>query len=143
MDKEYKSYAGIYWKLWFIFIIVFLVGNIFKIYLLRDIPFDISFFGIFIILGVINAVECMKLEKYLEKNHYEKWKELSTSGKRSREFLSSKDTLNDPMVAYLKSECNKIWLLVIVHFITIAILFVGLNFLSTTGFNARPKYLFM
>jgi len=152
LDKEYKSYANICWILWFIFITAFVTGNIFKIYLLKDIPFDIFMFGLFIIVGVFYSVSHMRLLNYLKKNHYEKWKELtttlyfgsgSTNGMRVMDFLDSKETLDDSIVSKLKSECKKIILLSIVHAISFIVLFLGLNFLRATGFNAPLKYFFM
>ena len=116
------------------FIAIFLVGNIFKIYLLKDIPNNLSFFGIFVILGVINLVNERKLDNYIEKNYPEKWDVLTPSpflnkhyppsrlsGKRARKFLFSKETFNDPIVAYLKNELKKSFLLLIVHFFSIPI----------------------
>ena len=143
MNIEYKSYANRYWILWIILITVFFTGNIFKIYLLKDIPFVIFFFGILIILGVINLVYNIKLLNYLKKNHYEKWEELTTipgfgsgfsNGFRQFGFLFSNETLEDPIVAKLKNGYRTIALLIIVHFFLIPIFFALSVILHIKGF---------
>jgi len=125
MNKEYKSYSKIYWILWFILIMLFFLGKIFKIYLLKDIPFFGYFFVItFSFIMIIGLVSNGKLLNYLKKNHYEKWEELTTiqylgsglsNGFRLRKFLKSKETLNDPIVEKLKNECKSVLLLTITH----------------------------
>jgi len=147
MYKEYKSYSRIYWISWFILTSVFVSGKIFKIYLLKDIPFNIYFVGIFFVLIVIHAVVGVKLINYLEKNHSEKWDELTAipflnkhfgqvrwSGYRVIKFLYSKEAFNDPILFKLKDEKKKIFLLCIVHFIFIPILIVVLAILRIKGF---------
>ena len=153
MDKEYNYYAKKYWIAWFMIITVFTTGNIFNIFLLRDIPFDILFFGLFLLIGIIGIINQARLLNYLKKNHYEKWEYLTTTpllgsgnsnGFRMLEFFLSRDTLNDPIVTKLTSEVKYIILLQIVHFFSIPIFFLGLNILySETGFNAKLNSIIM
>ena len=124
MNKEYKSYSGIYWKLWFVFVIVFFLGKIFKIYLLKDIPFDIFFFGVWMILVIIYAVANLIMSNYLEKNHPEKWSSL-IKGFQGFKFILSKETFNDPILSKLKNEVKKTYLLCIVHFFSFPIYFIS------------------
>jgi len=143
MDNKYKFYANMYWKLWFVLISAYFLGKIFKIYLLKDITYIPYFSGIFIILGIIHAVSGVKFSNYLKKNHYEKWKELNTipglglgfsNGVRQIDFFFSKDSLNDPIVIKFKSECKKIMLLTLVHFILMPIFLVVLTVLHINDF---------
>jgi len=72
IPKEgYKCYSKMFLVSWCVFIIIFLSGNIFQIYLLKDIPFDITFFGIWIIIILLMFEYYMKLRNYLKKEHYE------------------------------------------------------------------------
>ena len=137
-----KFNSRTYWKLWFIIIIVFTVGNIFNIYLLRDIPWDILFFGLFIILAVIGSLKSSKLENYIKENHYEKWEEFY-NGKNTDKFSSSKEYY-DSIEAELDSEVKWTLILILVHFFSTPIFFIGLNVLySETGFNAKLKYILL
>jgi len=134
MNNEYKFYSNIYWVLWSIFIIIFLLGNIFKIYIFKNIPFE-SFFGIFFILEIIRVFNRMKLKGYLEKNHHEKWNELfnsTTNEFHIIKFFYSKDPSDDLVLTKLKSECKKTFLLSLTHAFSIPIFFIGLRVLEIT-----------
>ena len=158
MDKEYKSYSWIYWISWIILIILsfitFFLGKIFKIYFLQDIPlimfFFVFFMILFIFLGVFYNVTHARLLSYLKKNHYEKWKELTTiqhlgsgyyNGKRIRKFLYSKETLNDSIISILKNEYKSIVLLCFVNFFTIAFIITISIILLINGFISPVNFL--
>ncbi|MCL1910614.1 MAG: hypothetical protein FWG13_00200 [Leptospirales bacterium] len=119
---------------WGLTFITFLLGNKFQIYLLKDIPVDVSFIGILIIMAAIGGAYGMKLMIYMEKNYHEKWKEIYnpkgdgfTSSSRIFEFMSSKDPLNDPVVTKLKRAVIHMEILVGVHVITMLIVFFALK----------------
>ena len=123
IKKEYKSYAKIYWIVWLIFSIAYLLGVLFNIYSFKE-QIIISWF---FILGGIKWVYYMKLLNYLEKNHYEKWKELTTcpvlgpgfnNYSRMGKFFDSQETFDDPIVSKLKNEYKKVALLLFVHFLS-------------------------
>ena len=138
MDKEYKSNSKIYLKTWLVLITIYLLGNLFKIYLLKDIPWDIFFIGIFIFLGKFGSLKDAKLQNYLKKNHYEIWKKEYYNGEKREE------SFDDPFVSKLESELRTIGLLCLMHFFSAVISFGGLNILkNATGFNAPLKYILM
>ena len=96
---------------------------------------------------IIGSIDDAKFSAYLKKNHYAKWEEITTipylgSGCRNvfREikFLFSKDTLNDPILAKLKSESKSILSLLMVNFIFIVALVIciifGLLTIDNRGF---------
>ena len=125
MNTEYKSYARVCWRLWFILFIGFFLGKIFKIHILKGIPFFLYWFVItFSFVIVIALIAQGKLLNYLKKNHYEKWEEITTipnlgsglyNGPRLSKFLKSEYILNDPTLVKLKSEFDSIYLLTIIH----------------------------
>ena len=114
MDKEYKSYAKTYWVVWIILItalfILFSLRIFFSIHLyLLDFFTLFIFFGTGISLNVLRLVHHTRFFNYLKKNHYEKWKEVTTPTQgglnyspdyyyisSAYEFLFSEETLNDP-----------------------------------------------
>ena len=128
MDKEYKSYAKIYWIIYLILMAVFFLGDIFKMIPLTLIyPFAICF-----IIIIIGQVDLVRVRSYLKKNHYAKWKEITTSysgylgfGFFAQwsliKFFFSNDTLNDMNIQRLKNESRLIIILSIVHFIFIIV----------------------
>ena len=129
IEKEHRSYVKIYWIIWIVWIIfhiAYFLGVLFGIYPFKE-QIIISWVVIFFILGGIKWVHYMKLLNYLEKNHYEKWKELNTfpvlgsgfiNNIRFGDFLFSEETFDDPVVTKLKKECNKITFLFLVHFLS-------------------------
>ena len=131
-DKKYRSYGNIYLILYGAFILAFVLGNIFKIPFFENMPRLEVFIAVFIILILIGNINRARLDNYLKKNHRKKWEELNAinssfgfgSDGSSRESNSSHtdDSLNDPIVAQLESENNKIFLLCMVHFILMPIL---------------------
>ena len=148
-DNEYKPSTKKYWIAWFIVMTVNLLCVVFKIY-----PIEYFFkiwFVIFFILGVIYCVYDVKLMKYLEKNHFEKWIELTDFSFfkmgfdryfKMRRFFKSKETLNDPIVAKLKSEVDSTGLLILVHGLSLPVIFIGsfigsivISFLQNKGFR--------
>ena len=139
-DKEYKSSTKKYWIAWFILMAVNLLCTIFKIY--PEEYFDIILFVIFFILMALYCVYYVKLMNYLEKNHFEKWIELTDFSFfkmgfdrqfRMNRFFKSKETLNDPIVAKLKSEVDSTGLLLFVHAGSGVIFFLSLFLLALVG----------
>jgi hypothetical protein len=124
-DNEYKPSTKKYWIAWFILMTVNLLCAVFKIYPIDPIEYFFKiWFVISFILIVIYGVYYAKLMNYLEKKHFEKWIELTDfsffmlgfdRASKMSEFFKSKETLNDPIVAKLKSEVKSTWLLIMVH----------------------------
>ena len=133
--KEYKCYSRVFLILWCVFIIAFVLGNKFQIYLLKDIPFDVYFFGITILIVVNDAVYVSKFRRYLEKNYHEIWKEIYdpkdvrfNSSFRVFKLVylkDSLDSLNDPVITKLKRAMIHMSILSGAYFITFPIVFIG------------------
>jgi hypothetical protein len=135
-----KSYISLYWKVWLTLVVFLLVIRLTVFFGTQDEKVLFAMFmwyiaPTWITVMVLNLYEGRRLMHYLERNHREKWKELTYipgfgpgghNSFRTLPFIYSKDDLGDPVLKDLKMNYRRFIKFVLTVFFTVPVLLFAL-----------------
>lgn len=126
MERKYKSYIQYYRIVWGIVVLILLLLKYINLQNNAKINLSSAFIiyalSTWIPIMIIYIFEGCRADTYMCKYHYNYWKTFTEGtpifGYKSKDFLHSKDNLNDPIVEEIKLNLRKFIIFTVTVFIS-------------------------